>query len=134
MPGCPIEIDAESTIVDLDPEMIRAVMLNLLMNACQASGETPVEVHAAARDDCYEMTILDRGPGIPAQVREHLFEPFMTSRPGGTGLGLAIARRLTQLNGGTLTLGDRPGGGTAAVVQLPRLTDAAPPVRTRQQS
>ena len=134
VPGCPIEIDAEDTIVDLDPEMIRAVMLNLLINACQASGDKPVEVHAAARGGCCEMTILDRGPGLPAQVREHLFEPFMTNRPGGTGLGLAIARRLTQLNGGTLTLNDRPGGGTAAVVQLPRLTDAAPPVRATQQS
>ena len=61
--------------------MIRAVMLNLLMNACQASGDAPVEVHTAVRDGRCEMAILDRGPGIPAQVREHLFEPFMTTRP-----------------------------------------------------
>jgi signal transduction histidine kinase len=115
----------DATVVELDPEMTRAVLLNLLMNARQASGSAAIEVRASAKDGRCEIAILDRGPGIPPDVREHLFEPFITTRAGGTGLGLPIARRLTQLQGGTLTLDDRPGGGTAAVLTLPGVIDAA---------
>jgi signal transduction histidine kinase len=61
-------------------------------------------------------------------VREHVFEPFITNKPGGTGLGLPIALRLIQLQGGALHIADRPGGGTAVVVHLPA-ADAEPPRR-----
>lgn len=135
-PGCVIEITGENAVVDLDPEMIRAVVLNLLLNAAQASGATPVALHTTVRDGHGEVAVLDRGPGIPAEVREHLFEPFMTTRHEGTGLGLPIARRLTHLNGGTLVLEDRPGGGTAAILTLPCVVDATGPqaARTRRET
>jgi signal transduction histidine kinase len=129
-PGCVIEITGENAVVDLDPEMIRAVVLNLLLNAAQASGVTPVDVHTTVHEGHCEVAILDRGPGIPAEVREHLFEPFMTTRHEGTGLGLPIARRLTQLNGGTLALDDRQGGGTAAVLRFPCVVDPTGPRST----
>jgi PAS domain S-box-containing protein len=125
VPGGAITVVGDATVVELDPEMTRAVLLNLLMNARQASGSAAIEVRASAKDGRCEIAILDRGPGIPPDVREHLFEPFITTRAGGTGLGLPIARRLTQLQGGTLTLDDRPGGGTAAVLTLPGVIDAA---------
>jgi PAS domain S-box-containing protein len=115
----PIAIGPTAIVVHADPEMTRAALLNLLLNACHVSGSTPVEIDAALNDGFCEIAIRDRGPGIPAEIREHLFEPFYTTRPGGTGLGLPIARRLAQMQGGSLTLDDRPGGGTIARLRLP---------------
>jgi PAS domain S-box-containing protein len=119
--GSEIEIDATSVVVTADPEMSRAVLLNLLLNACQAApgGQATVEVEMNARNGHCEIAIMDRGPGIPASIREQLFQPFITTKPAGTGLGLAIARRLTHLQGGSLTLEDRSGGGTIARLTLP---------------
>jgi signal transduction histidine kinase len=59
---------------------------------------------------------------VPAAVRERLFTPFVSGRPGGAGLGLALARRILVLHGGTVTLEDRAGGGTCARVLLPGVT------------
>jgi PAS domain S-box-containing protein len=113
-----IEVTGEAAIVLADPDMTRAALLNLVLNACQASGTKPIEVHTSIENGQCRIAILDRGPGIPAQVREHVFEPFMTTRSGGTGLGLPIAHRLTHGQGGSLALEDRPGGGTVAIVRL----------------
>jgi signal transduction histidine kinase len=57
-------------------------------------------------------------------VRERLFEPFVSGRPGGAGLGLALARRIVVLHGGSLRLGDRPGGGTLAEIVVPPVVSA----------
>ncbi|HUE86116.1 MAG TPA: ATP-binding protein [Vicinamibacterales bacterium] len=121
MPKATIEVSGEPTVARADPEMIRAVLLNLLLNACHASDDAFVEVRTSVSDALCTVAILDRGPGLPAEVREHLFEPFITTRSGGTGLGLPIANRLTQQQGGTLTIEDRPGGGTVATVRLPTI-------------
>ena len=70
--------------------------------------------------------VRDEGPGIPPAELERVFEPFYrleSSRnrdSGGTGLGLGIARDIAQAHGGTLTLGNRPGGGLEALLVLPR--------------
>jgi signal transduction histidine kinase len=64
--------------------------------------------------------VRDRGPGIPANVRERVFEPFFTTRTNGTGLGLAIVKRMMELQEGTITLEDRPDGGTIAEITVPR--------------
>jgi two-component system CheB/CheR fusion protein len=119
VPGATIDVTGGSLVIKADPEMTRAVLLNLLLNACQSSSGTPVELHTECGIGPCRIEVRDRGPGIPQEVREHLFEPFITTRAGGTGLGLAIARRLTLQQGGTLTLEDRPGGGTVAKVTLP---------------
>jgi PAS domain S-box-containing protein len=121
VPGAQVEVGGEPVMVRADPEMVRAVLLNLLLNACHASGSEPVDVRTTVRAGWCTVEILDRGPGLPADVRQHLFEPFITTRPGGTGLGLPIANRLTSQQGGTLSIEDRPGGGTAAIVRLPGL-------------
>jgi len=66
------------------------------------------------------VAIEDRGRGLPAAVRERLFQPFATGRAGGVGLGLPLAHRIVALHGGRLRLEDRPGGGTRAVIAFPR--------------
>jgi len=127
--GAPeIVVSGEAVVVNADPEMCRAALLNLLLNACQASPQTSVEVQTVAQNGCCEIAILDRGPGIPESIRDQLFQPFITTKSAGTGLGLAIARRLTNLQGGSLTLEDRQGGGTVARLKLP-LSDGRLPGR-----
>ena len=117
--GAVVDVDGDAAILLADPEMTRAALLNLVLNACQAGAAHPVEIRTTVEGRHCRISVLDRGPGLPAEVREHLFEPFMTTRSGGTGLGLPIAYRLTQMQGGMLTLDDRPGGGTMAAVRLP---------------
>jgi signal transduction histidine kinase len=128
VPAAPIHVSARAATAIADPEMMRAVLLNLVLNAAQASvpGDpagagtiSDVDVRVETEGDRCTVQVLDRGPGLPADVRQRLFEPFVTTRAAGTGLGLAIAHRLTGLQGGTLTLDDRPGGGTIATVMFP---------------
>jgi signal transduction histidine kinase len=117
---CPdILASGDEVSVSADPDMLRAVLLNLLLNACQAGGPGSVDVHTRRLDGRGAIRILDRGPGLPPPVRERLFEPFVSSRAAGTGLGLAIVRRLTDAQGGTIALADRQGGGTEAQLVFP---------------
>ena len=115
----PIEIVGDPAAAYADPELLRAALLNLTMNACQASGNSGVDLHIAAENGTCRIAVRDRGPGIPADVRDRLFEPFFTTRPGGTGLGLAVVKRLLELQGGGIVLRDRPGGGTIAEATVP---------------
>ncbi len=114
-----IVVRGDDAVVTGDPQMLRAVLLNLILNACQVSGGQAVEVHTTTAGNSCRIKILDRGPGIPTAVREHVFEPFFTTRIGGTGLGLAIVKRLTDAQGGSITLADRQGGGTIAELSMP---------------
>jgi two-component system CheB/CheR fusion protein len=114
-----IEVNGEPIMVFADIEMTRAVLVNLLLNACQASAPQTVELRAAVAHERCRVEVLDRGPGLPAEVRGHMYEPFVTTRSSGTGLGLPIAHRLTTIQGGTLSIDDRPAGGTVATVTLP---------------
>ncbi|HZW02684.1 MAG TPA: ATP-binding protein [Anaerolineaceae bacterium] len=64
------------------------------------------------------MTVSDNGPGIPDEIREHIFEPFVTTKPQGTGLGLAITKRIINAHRGTIVPNSFPGG-TVFHVMLP---------------
>jgi signal transduction histidine kinase len=116
--------------LSVDPQLLERALRNLLHNAAEAArraapgAEPPVvEVAATASDEHLEVTVMDRGPGIPPEIRERLFEPFASGRADGVGLGLALARRIVVLHGGRLELEDRPGGGTVARVTLPAGTN-----------
>jgi PAS domain S-box-containing protein len=116
-----VEIVGGETSVTADGEMIRATILNLLMNAAQALGTRGgrIVVRLWRHTDLVSLAIEDDGPGIPAAIREQVLEPFFTTKARGGGLGLPISRRTAELHGGTLTLDDRPGGGTRVLVTLP---------------
>lgn len=115
-----IRIEQGQVAIRADRELLKLVLHNLLINGAQAmaqQGEILVTTHQV--DGWMELRITDTGPGIPAAVREHLFEPFYTTKHRGTGLGLATARRIIEAHQGTLEL-ECPGeGGTTAVVRLP---------------
>ena len=106
-------------VVLADPEMLRSVFLNLFLNAYQASRDRPVEVAVRLRRDACYIEVLDRGPGISAELRGRVFEPFFTTKSSGTGLGLPIVKRLMDALNGSISLGPREGGGTVAKIVLP---------------
>lgn len=100
---------------DLDPEMMRRVFLNIILNAAQAleSGGT-LTVAAAGRT----VTFTDDGPGIPAEIMDKLFTPFLTSKAKGTGLGLPIAQKIVEAHGGTVEARNNPDRGVTFTVKL----------------
>lgn len=106
-----------------DRGLLERALRNLLANAARAERDAgrsgPIEVALEPSGDGFEIRLDDRGPGLPAAVRERLFEPFASGQPGGAGLGLALARRIVLLHDGELAVGDRPGGGTRVHLWLP---------------
>ena len=104
----------------VDPDQVRPLFHNLLLNAAQAMrGQGVVRVSVRPAGEACEVLVADEGPGIEPQVRSRLFEPFFTTKPRGTGLGLAIARRVVELHGGSIQVDCPPEGGTIVRVVLP---------------
>jgi two-component system sensor histidine kinase HydH len=106
--------------VRFDPQRLRSVLENLIRNAQESMDGKPAELQCGAGRHQVEVDVLDRGPGIPPEIRDKIFDPFFTSKAQGSGFGLSIARRFVEAAGGTLTLEDRPGGGIRARIALPR--------------
>jgi signal transduction histidine kinase len=117
------QLGAEPMMVDADPEQLHQVFINLLLNAIEAmpsGGELHVTIdERAAPDKSLQVVIRDTGAGIPAQIMQRLFEPFVTSKERGIGLGLAISRQIMQEHGGRLTASNLPSGGAMLVAELP---------------
>lgn len=108
-----------------DALLLSRAVHNLLLNACEASpAGARVEVRAHPQGDDAVIEVLDRGPGLDPGVRERLFEPYVSTKRRGSGLGLSLVRDIALQHGGTVTLGDREGGGTQARLAIP-LTGAA---------
>ncbi|MGE3858142.1 MAG: ATP-binding protein [Dehalococcoidia bacterium] len=127
-----LHVPAEVASVLLDPVAVGEVVANLVENACRHTpAETPVDVSVQDCPDVLTIVVSDGGPGIPADVLPHLFEPFARARGlrdrRGTGLGLAVAKALVEALGGTLTASNRLEGGARFVVALPRTAAPTPP-------
>ena len=115
-------------VVDGDAHLLRLAAFNLVDNAVKHSPPaTRVEVRAGVRSGEVRLLVADQGPGVPPEDRERVFHPFQRagdsrgSQPG-VGLGLAVARGFMRSMQGDLFLEDTPGGGTTAVLTLPRAT------------
>jgi two-component system, NtrC family, sensor kinase len=112
----------ESTWLRAEPGPLAQVLVNLLLNACQAvGGSGHVWVRVSVDSGAAVIEVEDDGPGIPAEVLPKLFTPFFTTKaPGqGTGLGLAVSRHLLGQFDGLLTAQNRPHGGARFIISLP---------------
>ncbi|MGE3536466.1 MAG: CHASE domain-containing protein [Candidatus Tectimicrobiota bacterium] len=103
-----------------DAGQLQQVFSNLFMNAAQAmgpQGRLEVAAHRTTAYDC--ITVTDSGPGVPADLREQLFEPLVTSKAQGTGLGLTICRQIIERHGGSITFVEPQGAGATVCIRLP---------------
>ena len=139
------DMPSKPVIVEADPDQMRQLVLNLLLNALDAvatGGRVSVRLRIpcsepngsaavagqAASDAWVAMEISDDGRGLPAELGDRIFDPFVTTKDTGVGLGLAICRRVTEAHGGRLEASDRSPMGATFTVRLPRKPDcvAAP--------
>ena len=114
---------------EVDPSQILQVVLNLLLNAVDASprgGTVEVRVEAGAAtagdlpaDAAWTIVVRDHGDGIPDEIRDKLFDPFFTTKPEGTGLGLAVSLQIVEEHGGTIQVENAPHGGARFRIELP---------------
>ena len=97
------------------------VFLNLIINAVEAmpEGGTLTVTTTSTPDECVAVRISDTGPGIPCEVRSHIFEPFFSTKAEGTGLGLSISQSIVQQHNGEIQVKSRPDEGTTFTVILP---------------
>lgn len=115
-------LETSDAIVLADRDQLVQVFANLFRNAIQASpvgGE--IAIRCASADGRVRVAVTDAGPGVPEELRERLFTPWATGRPGGTGLGLAVAARVVQGWNGALTY-RRDAERTVFVVEVPEVT------------
>jgi signal transduction histidine kinase len=103
--------------ITADADRIDQALGNLLDNACAAADRVLLDLERA--DGRVLVHVCDNGPGIPAELRGRIFQPFVSRAPGGTGLGLAIVGRIAAAHGGTVTLTERSGWATCFTIDIP---------------
>lgn len=114
-----VDNQAISTTIQGDSAALERLFLNLLLNAAQALGPGQhAGVIVEVRDKLLVISVWDGGPGIPADIRERIFEPFYSTKAEGTGLGLSIARQIVAAHGGELQIESEVGHGTTVRVIL----------------
>ena len=109
-------------LLEVDPDHVKRAVLNLVDNAVAAvrgAGEVEVETGAVDSGRRVRIAVSDRGPGVPAALREKLFQPYYSTKVSGMGLGLAIAQEIVAEHGGTLRLEDNVPNGCRFVIELP---------------
>jgi two-component system sensor histidine kinase HydH len=131
--GCPANVRVSREFADhlppvmLDRELCEQVFINLLSNACEAMGEPGGELRvrifpSPSEDGAGQKVVVeieDSGPGVPAEMREQIFNPFVTTKKSGVGLGLAIVSKIVDAHGGSVTLGDAPDHGACFQLTFP---------------
>jgi signal transduction histidine kinase len=133
-------LEGEPVMVLGEPRLLRRLVRNLLENAHRYGGGNTIEVWLVRQGDAVKLSVCDRGPGVAAEERERIFEPFYRpagtrEREGGVGLGLALVRQIARHHNGDVHCISRPGGGTCFEVELSQwkpqgqLTDGSPPER-----
>jgi PAS domain S-box-containing protein len=127
-----IVVEGPRTVMEGDADLLHRILSNLVLNAVQAArGAITVTVSVRPAEgadvphgsddleDAARLQVRDDGPGIPADILERLFEPFVSGRPGGSGLGLAIVQRAVEAHRGLVFVDSGPGAGTTFTILLP---------------
>ncbi|WP_030178728.1 sensor histidine kinase [Streptomyces sp. NRRL S-813] len=136
VPEDSVDLDIPETLpmVHVDRGLLERAVANVVENAVKHSPPgQKVLVSASALADRVELRVVDRGPGVPDEAKDHIFEPFQrhgdSPRGVGVGLGLAVARGFTEAVGGTLHAEDTPGGGLTMVLAVPTASQRTRPDR-----
>ena len=140
-PDCPagsdITVEGEPLRIEGDEDLLHRIVVNLVLNGVQAAGEgarVRVVVRRAGSaeipygvelEDPVALTVEDNGPGVAEEIRERVFDPFVSGRVGGSGLGLAIVQRAVQAHRGFVVFDSSPDGGTTFSVVFPGRAGAA---------
>jgi two-component system sensor histidine kinase KdpD len=118
-----VKLPANLPLVNIDGALVEQLFVNLLENALKYAPGTEVLLSAELRDDGVMVEVRDGGPGVPAALREHIFEKFYrppeSQKDGGIGLGLAICRAIVRAHEGRIWVEEAPGGGAAFRFTLP---------------
>ena len=123
-----LRVDAAAPRIIGHYDPLHRAFSNLIRNAVEACGEQGnLEVSVAIEEGegpaghpaGVRVTIADHGPGVPADQRSRIFEPYVTNKAGGTGLGLALVKQAIEFHRGTVEVGETPGGGATFIVRLP---------------
>ncbi|HEX5634038.1 MAG TPA: ATP-binding protein [Gemmatimonadales bacterium] len=135
--GSTLEVEGTSTILEGDEDLLHRVVANLVLNAVQAGDGKPVRVRvrveavpgpelpAGANFPAgVRLVVADDGPGIPEEIMDSVFQPFVSRRPGGSGLGLAIVQRAVEAHRGLVFVQSKPGSGTTFTILLPAMSMA----------
>lgn len=134
--GAEVQADASTARIQVlaDERLLRRAVRNLLENARrygrQADADARVEASIRESDHHLDIVIADRGPGVPAEQRERIFEPFYrlpghSEHAGGVGLGLSLVRQIAQRHGGDVRCEGHEGGGSLFIIRLPRTRPGA---------
>ena len=107
-----------------DQVMLEQVLMNLMRNAIEAMSEAPAAqrrllITLERCDQHMEIRVIDQGPGIPPDVQEKLFTPFLSTKPEGMGMGLNICRSIIEFHHGRLWVEANPEGGSIFIITLP---------------
>src|SRR5262249_13573080 len=121
-----LDLASDMPMVTVDADQMHQVITNLIVNAQHALTGSPLQRilrivtwYDASRRAC--LSVLDNGPGVPADIRARIFDPFFTTKPSGegTGIGLALCSSIVRSYGGEISVADSPDGGAAFTIKLP---------------
>jgi signal transduction histidine kinase len=125
-----VVVDAPAVQIAVDAPKVERIVENLVVNAAKhTQAGTTIWVRVQAQRDGVLLVVEDEGPGVPAQLRERIFQPFHQGRnvadhAPGSGIGLALVAQFSSLHGGRAWIQDRPGGGASFRVFLPDVQTA----------
>ncbi|OPX21964.1 MAG: hypothetical protein B1H02_06770, partial [Candidatus Latescibacteria bacterium 4484_107] len=108
---------------DLDPQQLKQILINLVLNALEAMGETEagtLTVKVVPKEDDVVISIKDTGVGIPKEIQSKIFDPFFTTKEKGTGLGLSMTHRMVDGMRGALSFVSASGKGTTFTLTIPK--------------
>jgi PAS domain S-box-containing protein len=118
---------SEDLFIRGDVSQLNQVLANLVINARDASPEGPIVIEARREtsvEECLDLIVCDRGPGIPESIRDRIFEPLFTTKRSGTGLGLAVVHQVVMAHGATIDVKSEIGSGTEFHLHFPLVAEA----------
>ena len=107
-------------LIELDPQLVKQAVINLVKNAYEAMGNNGTAVITVSCSDNYmHIAVTDQGGGLDPAFADHIFQPFITSKTGGSGLGLVITKEIAEAHHGRLECSSRPGDGCTFTLSFP---------------